>query len=77
MFPVFCDFGSIWGWPGGSNNHKKIVENGPGGVKSDPGGSLGPLRDMAKTFGAISKYLLMILDGFSKKNWSLFWRAWT
>ena len=64
MFPDFCDFGLIWGWPGGSKNHQKLIKSNPGGVKSGPGGSLGPLRDMARTFGAIWKHVLMIWDGF-------------
>ena len=53
IFSDFCDFGSILGWPGGSKNHQKFVKSVHGGVKSDPGGSLGPLRDMARTFGVI------------------------
>ena len=72
MFPDFYDFGSILGWPGGSKNLQKFVKSGPGNVKSDPGGSLGPLRDMARTFGAIWKHFLLIWDRFPKEIWSFF-----
>ena len=43
-----------------SKNHQKLVKSGPVRVKSDPGGSLGPLRDMAQTFEAIWKHFSMI-----------------
>ena len=72
ILPEFCDFGSILGWPGGSTNHQKFVKSNPGDVKSGPRASLGPLRDMARTFGAIWKHVLMILNEFWKQIWSFF-----
>ena len=66
-FRTFAILARFWDGPGAPKIMKKFVKSNPGGVKSGPGGSLGPLCDMAMTFEAIWKHVLMICHGFWKE----------